>query len=147
MRSDFRRPIVQSAIDQAREVIIDDLGSIDDLPRELANTIANTYYQCFLPIESRESADHNVPGVLKDSIDENARLSAALEHLPPMIKALRQIDKRTRPELYDYSVEFCLDIFKYKITDAGKKTGIRRMLERKLKRVNEIDNLLEIMQL
>jgi len=64
-----------------------------------------------------------------------------------MIKALRQIDKRTRPELYDYSVEFCLDIFKYKITDAGKKTGIRRMLERKLKRVNEIDNLLEIMQL
>jgi hypothetical protein len=138
---------VQRAVDQAHGVIIADLGSIDDLPRELANTIANFYYECYLPVESREPTGHDIASVLNNFIDQNARLTAGLDHVPRMIQALREIDKRTRPDLYDYSVKFFLDILKYKIADAGNKTGIRRMLERKLKRVNEIDNLLEIMRL
>lgn len=127
--------------------MVADLGSTADLPREVLNTIANIYYQAYLPVESREATGHNLPSALKDFINENARLTAAIEHIPRMVQALRAIDKRARPDLYDYSVEYFLDIFKYKIADAGNKIGIRRMLERKLKRVCEIDDLIEIMHL
>ncbi len=147
MRSSFPGPILQSAVDEARVAIFADLGSTADLPREVLNTIANIYYQAFLPVESREPTGHNLPSALKDFINENARLTAAIEHIPRMIQALRAIDKRARPDLYDYSVEFFLDILKYKIADADNKTGLRRMLERKLKWVNEISNLIEIMRL
>ena len=147
VRSSFPAPILQSAVNEARAAIIADLGSTADLPRELLNTIANIYYQFFLPVESREPTGHDLPTVLKNFINDNASLNAGVEHMPGMIEALRAIDKRTRPDVYDYSVEYYLDILKYKIADAGNKTGIRRMIERKLKRVNEIDDLIEIMHL
>jgi len=147
MRSSFPGPILKSAVDEARAAIITDLGSTADLPREVLNTIANIYYQAFLPVESREPTGHDLPSALKDFINENARLTAAIEHVPRMIQALRAIDKRTRPDVYDYSVEYFLDIFKYRIADAGNKIGIRRMLERKLKRINEIGDLIEVMHL
>ena len=147
MRSSFPGPILKSAVDEARAAIIADLGSTTDLSRELLNTIANIYYQFFLPIESRKPTGHDLPTVLKNFINDNATLNAGLEHMPGMIEALRVIDKRTQPEVYDYSVEYLLDILKYKLADAGNKTGIRRMIERKLKRVNEIDDLIGIMNL
>lgn len=147
MRSPPPLPILRSALDKARAAIIADLGSTADLPRELLNTVANIYYQAFFPIECRPPTGHNMPAVLQSFIIENARLAAGVEHMPRIIQSLRKIDRHAKRGLYDYSVEFLLDVFKYQIADAGNKTGVRRMIERKLKKVSEIDNLVDMMNL
>ncbi len=137
-----------------------DLGNIDDLPYELANTVANVYYRYFnqaidvikagsnkpnwVPQEMEQEAD--VFEGLSSFLDKSAKIKSDVKRVSEHINNLRDIDKQNQPNLYQYIVAFILDGLKYDIKNAHKKSGLRRMIERKLKKgnVQEIPNLIDL---
>jgi len=69
-----------------------------------------------------------------------------LKSIGDMIKSLRQTREEAKSNdldaVYDYLVTLMLDIYKYRIENAHKKTPIRRSIERKFKKPEkEIPNL------
>jgi len=134
------------------------LGRLDDLPYELANTVANIYYKFFLFLmKLSEDAEGNpgwIPRQMKQSsdwvsgfenfIDEYAIVKSDIESIKESIVALREIDRDAEPNLYSYTVEFLLDCYKYNIPQAYEKSPIRRKIERKFKKPDEIPNLIEL---
>lgn len=138
-------------------------GNLDDLPYELANTIANVYYRFFnLSIDTIKEAMGNPGWVskqvkreadlangLKSFMEDTARFTSDFKAALKFINALRQIDKHEEPNRYQFLVEFILDVLKYDLTDAHKKTGFRRMLERKFSKAKdrEIPNLIGLLDL
>lgn len=140
-----------------------DLGPLDDLPHELANTVANVYYRYFNhTVDMMKQAANNpgwIPKQVKRETDmlagltsfmeDTARFMSDLKTVSKFIKALREIDKHREPNPYQLAVEFILDCLKYDIKDAHKKTGLRRMIERKFRnaRVQEIPNLVDLLDI
>jgi hypothetical protein len=138
-----------------------DLGSLDDIPYELANTVANVYYRYFNhAVDVMKQAANNpgwIPKQMKREIDmlagmtsfveDTVRFKSDLEAVPEFIQGLRNIDKRSQPNLYQYAVDFLLDCLKYDIKDAHKKAGLRRMIERKFSKgkEREIPNLINLL--
>jgi TPR repeat protein len=121
-------------------------GTLDDFPRELANTVANVYYRF------SEVVDSGMDGAMNQLLDapgawlsEQAQLSADVKTVMGLSEDLREIDKDKQPNLYRHVVEFMLDVLKYRITNAHEKTGLRRTIERHLRRskVDEIPDLIE----
>lgn len=147
------------ALKTAEDHIESELGTLDDLPKELANTIANVYYrfcanalemlsyskrEFFIPNSvKRESGDSRE--LYKKFMYNQAQIVTDLESAPKFIKGLRGIDKYAQPNLYKFTVEFILDCLKYNIENAQNKTGLRRMVERKFKKPDEIPNLIDLM--
>lgn len=110
-------------------------GSLEDLPPELANTVCNIYFKfCFSSITDPVSM--MASGVKHD-----------LERISKHIENLRTIDKKKKPNEYNYVAQYILDCLKYRIDNAHSKGGFKRFLERKLKKknVDEIPNLTELM--
>ena len=146
-----------------KKAIKEQLGGLSDLPHELANTVANIYYKFFELGEDMKSADGSenwIPSKFRkellaedyDSITAYEKFiqyySYVIHHyelINNLIPNLRLID----PELYDYTVELTLDITKYKIDKAHKKSAFRRRIERKrrIRDVDEIPNLIDLMNL
>lgn len=138
-----------------------DLGSLDDFPYEVANTVANVYYRFFNhAVDVMKQADNNpgwIPKKMKRETDmlagltsffeDSARFKSDFEAAPRFVKGLRDIDKHKQPNLYQFTVDFILDCLKYNIKDAQKKTGLRRMVERRLRKgkVREIPNLVDLL--
>jgi len=138
-----------------------DLDSLDDLPHELANTIANVYYKFYnlagevmdqssgnpnwLPTQAKRELDLGTG--LKSFVHDFDKFMNDRDAAPNFIRALREIDKRLQPNLYRFTVNFILDCLKYDIKNAGHKTQLRRMLERKLhkNRVQEIQGLIDLL--
>lgn len=151
----------QDVLEMCEKAIRKDLGNLDDLPYELANTVANVYYKCFdqafdvmkrasnnpgwIPKEMKRETDM-LKG-LTSFVENSARFKSDFETVPNFIEGLREIDKHEQPNLYQYTVDFILDCLKYDIKDAHKKTGLRRMIERKIKKrkVQEIPNLIGLL--
>lgn len=147
------------ALKMAEDHIKEQLGTLDDLPRELADTIANVYYKCYVNVlevamdskrefvipksVKRESGD--LQQLFKKFVTNQAQIVTDLESAPKFIKELRGIDKNAQPNLYKFTVEFILDCLKYNIENAQNKTGLRRMVERKFKKPDEIPNLIDLM--
>jgi hypothetical protein len=140
------------------------LGTMDDLPYELANTIANVYYRyCDVLLDSMQRAENNpvgwVPKEVKTCNDpisglinfqkKVAQYTADVKIAPDVIKTLREIDKIKTPHLYDDMVDFILDNYKYNIKNVQKKIGLRRIIERKIKSssVNEIPHLVDLLKI
>lgn len=130
--------------------IIRSMGAIDDLPPELANTIANYYYK----------ANEYATGVAEDKMlqGDNDPLQAQLSYsmeaeailcfidkIPDMVTAIRTINKFTQPNIYNFATNFAIDALKYNIPNVEKKSGLRRILERPFRKLklSEIPNLME----
>lgn len=138
-----------------------DLGSLDDIPYELANTIANVYYRYFnhaFDIMNRAANNPNwIPKQVKREPDlikgfqsfaeDTARFTSDYEVASKAIQGLREIDKIRQPNNYQFMVDFILDCLKYDIKDAHKKIGLRRMIERKFSKASEreIPNLIDLL--
>ena len=132
------------------------MGTLDDIPYELANTIANIYYR-FHVIEVSLANSQSIPSIiddrnifdgLKSFSYEFEKVLAVKEIIPDTVKTLRQIDRAKQPNLYKALVNFILDQWKYDIRNAHKKIGIRRRIERifKKKHVREIPNLIDLIR-
>lgn len=135
-----------------------DLGTLDDLPYELANTIANVYYRAFYntaPIFQyrryfQKSADNPGPRrVGEKQYDRNAMprpFFLEFQAIADFVGEIRSIDKTAYPDLYWFAVKFMLDCFKYDIRNVGKKTELRRAIERQLKKpgIQEMPGLVEM---
>lgn len=152
-----------TAIKFAEDLIKAQIGSLDDLPIELANTIANVFYKMslqFLEMSELKERNGSIPmsikneigtksfqELLQDYLISNAQIKTDFEAASDFIKSLREIDKIEKPDIYQYFVEFILDCLKYNIESPAYKTEENRMLERKFKKVDEIPNLIDLMNL
>ena len=149
--------ISQKALREAAEIMHWQLGVLDDLPVELANTLANIYYRPIAYTEHLSSGgrslflDPYVPesSSMLDAFKNNNKFfseaQSTFECAKDIVLSARQACSEN-PELFPYLVTLMLDLFKYNIENAESKTPIRRAIERKFKKVREIPNLFEIMQ-
>jgi len=149
----------KEVLELAENAIRKELGTLDDIPYELANTVANIYYRFFaLASEVKDKPKEgwmltaikrsgDLERGLAHFIDDYARIESDLKSAPKFINGLRAIDKSKEPKLYRYTVDFILDCLKYNIPNATKKTAIRRKIERKFRKkyVKEIPNLIDLM--
>ena len=154
--------IDKSVIVNCEEAIKDRLGTLSDLPYELANTVANIYYKYF-ELYGDGFPDYNSFTSLKDipenvhPVDFMAQRATSYSTAGPQLNAtnetidkLRESDlKGTNPEMYQNAVGVIVDFIKYGIEDADQKSPMRRKLERKFrkKRVREIPNLIEFLDI
>jgi|GEM_PF-1529883 len=141
--------------DKCKDLICEKFGDLDDIPHEVANTIANCYYHYYqyiveydnspggwIPNEVKSESD--LGKGLKNFVENTTMLKFAYEEIPKFIAKIRKI-KNNDERLMFY--ELFLDIFKYNIDYAHKKIGLRLMIERKIKKknVNEIPNLIDLL--
>jgi len=139
---------MQELLNRCRNDIQQDLGSLDDLPKELADTVSNLYLNFHYLISDpqpygSELLGYDLEKLHKLYIDSNLakiRVDAAVE----IIKQLRNLENNN---LYNYSVVLFLDIYKYRIRKALKKSALRRRIERFFykSKVQEIPNLSSIL--
>ena len=139
--------------------IREDLGTLDDLPYELANTIANVYYRAFCKAVHIFRYRRHFPGAMASlaprriSGKKNLRRAVGrpfrteFQAIADFVSEIRSIDKTAYPDLYRFAVTFMLDCLKYDIRDVGKKTELRRIIERQLKKpaVRELPGLVEML--
>ena len=133
-----------------------DLGHLGDIPYDLANTIANIYYEFFkidkglqkegIPKDYFKS--ENIFDDLRPFSQRIRRLHFKLEIMRDLITHLREIDQDKQPNLYKLWLSVCYDTLKYDIPNTMKKSGIRRKIERYFKKskVNEIPRLIDLIQ-
>ena len=151
----------KEVLDTVRHAITNDIGSTQDIPYELANTIANVYFRYFsLQHEMQLAAQNNrtFPESYVEKYGESAlkimkalsldaiKFRTAYETVPKLVLGLRQIDRQQEPSKYNYVVNYCLDFLKYDINDCLNKSAIIRGVERILKKgkVKEIENLIDL---
>jgi len=121
-----------------KERIIKELGMLDDIPYELANTVSNIYYRIYLVSLERNNTDLTK---LSTHDDEVLWLFDAYEKLLKIIPKLREIPLGTE---YDMTVNYLLAKFKYRIKNADKKSYVRLKVELFNKKAYEIPNLARI---
>jgi len=126
----------------ATEAMKKQLGIIDDLPYELANTISNIYYRAG-QIVLEDHGSGSLLKVMMNTPDQSELvLSYAqgvstldkLKAIPDMVSRLRSIDKTTHPNLYAMTWNLLLDMLKYDIKNAMDKPEIWRRMERFFRR-------------
>ena len=94
----------------------------------------------------RELGNKPLDKLFKEFAFTQAQIVTDKEAACKMAQGLRKIDKTIQPNLYKFTVDFILDCLKYNIKNVERKTGIRRMLERKFKSIDEIHNLVDLMR-
>ena len=153
VRTAATRTISQSALASAYEGINHDLGDLGDLPRELATTVANVYYRFFLFSENptmptgpgfQPAASGSFIESYQKYMEGSATILSTFQFAKDLIKAARETRKQNA-RMFSYLVVLTLDVLKYNIENANEKTPIRRAIERKFKKVDEISNLLDLM--
>jgi hypothetical protein len=152
--------IKKEIIKACQQAISKDFGSLNDLPRELANTVANIFYKYLSStFETTQSADtsnlipksaHRIQDIRTKILSlftdqQNIRLDYDL--VQDLIKSVRSCDKDKQPDVYKRMVDFSLFILKYHIKDALNKSYLRLRIERYLARnnVQEIPDLIDLM--
>jgi hypothetical protein len=126
-------------------------GNLDDLPDELADTVANYCYRWAL-LENdrgirRRLVRHLPAGTDPEQRlkDHDAALASAIERFPSMLKALRDLRRTDGDAVFSRSCELFVDRFKYRIPGAEQKSRIRRAVERRLRRSEEIHGLYRVL--
>lgn len=138
----------EKALLTTRHTLLTDFGCMDDLPRELANTIANIYFRYWsLPDEPDKGFTS-----IKDSMAEAeriARIQTEFEFVKKVVPEIRKLQQQAHPSLVAVASEMFVSILKYRIDDAVEKSPLRLKFERFLRRdkVDEIPGLLEALQL
>lgn len=138
----------QDAIVHAREAIKGKIGSLHDLSPELANTVANIFYNDALFYFDFLDKVRTGPsiitamnkGELKAFNNDRAYSLYMVAALPEQISNLRKL-KTEDQRSYLYSIELLLDIYKYRIDRAHKKSLLIRRILRRFHRPTEIPNL------
>jgi len=134
-------------IELCENIIIKDFGDLSDIPYELANSIANTYYKFFKLSNEIESnsiwENKNIFEGAQSYSKQLRKLQLKIDIIPNLITQLRKINQLKQPNMYKLWLNVSLDYLKYDIEHAMKKSGIRRAIERKLKNVDEIPNLID----
>lgn len=135
-------------------MIHDDLGNITELDPDVQNTVANLYYryvanvffneetQFWFPVKSVPDPKSPDPLVaLRLSVAELASLLSGKAALPKMIAGLRELKDTGHSQVYQVGVDFFLDHMKYNISNAHRKPGFVRAIERLFKKrsVREFD--------
>ncbi|QWV93867.1 hypothetical protein KP004_01340 [Geomonas oryzisoli] len=151
-------------IDMTASMIKNKLGTVTDLPVELANTIANVYYKyCKILVEEANRNQHRgdyIPNSItreRGSIANNMfewmekveRLSVICNStIPETVNILRQIRDNEPPgsPMYSMLVEVEINTYKYNIKDAISKSPLRAKIERKFSKVDEIPNLIDFIE-
>jgi hypothetical protein len=128
------------------------LGSLHDLGAELSNTVANVYYRFHVMRQNMANPGSALgvqPG--KDMPSDFRNLMGAMgstpteyEFIAKMIGSLREA-KANNASIGDYLVTHALDQFKYRIKNCDKKSPIRRAIERRFCKVDEIPGLYDRM--
>ncbi|MCG6551161.1 MAG: hypothetical protein L7F77_02440 [Candidatus Magnetominusculus sp. LBB02] len=141
-----------------KELIKTEIATLNDIPRALANTLANEYYRFIMlaaPHIKERLTEKITLSLLKEellsgelnfgSADETksppkvqlAAALAAVEAIAQFIGILRGIDKEKDPIQYRSTVELITDYLKYDIEDAGGKLLLKRFFERAVKKTNK----------
>jgi len=109
-------PNIPELLDRCKNDILQNLGLLNDIPKELADTIANLYFNYHYLLTaslsvSAEELGYDLEKLNQLYIDTNlARMD--VESASEAIKELRNVkDNR----LYKYLTVLMLDIYKYKI--------------------------------
>jgi hypothetical protein len=63
---------------------------------------------------------------------------------PQLVRSMRKI-RSENPQLFEYVQTHFLDSFKYRIANADNKSGMRRAVERRFRKVDEIPALYQRM--
>lgn len=137
------------AVSLARATVRKVYGSLYDLPEEIRNTIANTYYEYYCMQEEggikglwdRLAGRGEFMSGIKLAVEDKAHLAAAVNNMPEVMNRIRAIAKDGRN--CDMVYEVFLMIFKYRMPDADKKSLEQMRLERPsyAARVREIPEL------
>ena len=133
---------------ETREAIQNELGSLDDISYELANTVANIYYRFYCWVDS--GPPHIPNSELFDSISKFAREMTEHQEIWKIISQIRAVRKEgVHAEWVQILEEFALSVLKYKIDNAVNKSPVRLKFERFLNRskVDEIPNLVDLLDL
>src|SRR5438093_8621657 len=100
-----------------RAVILRDFGRLDDIPYELANTVANIYYRFLVfDVPSEPSAA---------SASEIQRIRINFDFAKKMVAEIRDLSTRAHPTVVNAAAEVFISILKYRIDDAVNKSLIR----------------------
>lgn len=146
----------KNILEICEKAIRKDLGKLDDLPYELANTISNVYYRYFEMAFNFMQPDHEefakAPNIFQAQValtKKLAKIKSDFNAVTGFVEDFREIDKYEDPNSYQMALDFILDCLKYDLKDPHKKTGIRRMIERKIRksRVQEIENLIDLLHI
>jgi hypothetical protein len=131
-----------------RQTLLSDFGTLDDLPPELANTIANVYYRYWsiaeMPDRQFTSIDDSIA-----SIEELNRIQVEFEFSKKIVAEMRRLKPQVHQTLFAVTSDMFVSILKYKIDDAVTKSPVRLKFERFLRRnkVNEMPGLIDALQL
>lgn len=134
--------------------------SIEDLPEELGNTLANIYYHDIeIGIKTLKEFNSDHPFFNQEDTDYDKKLDMLKSAKPDtlnniktinrMIDSYREIKAAEKPSASKFIAQLILDTMKYDIKDAPGKSELRRWFERiqKKKNVREIPNLFTIITL
>jgi hypothetical protein len=126
-----------------RNEILRDLGKLDDISYELANTVANIYYQ-FLTQRPTASAGDPMSGLA-----EEARVQTNYQIAPKMIEQVRNLRSQGNPALADEAEELFISLLKYNVKFDDEKSLFQLKAERQLNRhqVHEIEGLVDTLNL
>jgi hypothetical protein len=140
-------------------------GDLEDLPKEIANTVANVFYRFFElsmkwaarksqepfsadePQEGRASEKNTIKDITsyyekvrqdRQLIDELTRYQRSFDQITRMVHELRDINRQENLDAYKDKCYQILDSMKYKIEDIENKNPIMRAIERALK-IKEVD--------
>ena len=138
-------------LDETAATVAGALGVLDDLPEELANTIVNCYYRFLRFAKTRNphlqpqsgAKNESALELFKQYTRQSSETIAAVKFIDEHIKAIRRVQPTSDrlKSIRDVMIQVTLDTFKYHIDDASKKNGIRRAIERKFEKPDEIEEL------
>ena len=140
-------------VKKCRLMMYGEFGHLRDIPHELANTIANIYYEFFKIDKGLQKEGIPKDYFKSDNIFDDLgpfsrrlrRIQLKLKIMRDLITYLREIDQDKQPNLYKLWLSVCYDTLKYDIPNTMKKSGIRRKVERffKKRNIHEIDGLID----
>ena len=152
---DIEEDDLKELLELTRSSIQRDLGSLRDLPYELANTVANIYYKDWSINFFKSDIMYKLTPtpIGKNQKQFSKSMADFLDYLydkdslKKQIIELRKISKTSK--LYNYAADLLIDKYKYKITNAINKPKLLSKIQRILfrNRVNEVPNLINMLGL
>jgi hypothetical protein len=120
-------------------------GSLDDLPDEVANTIANHCYDWIL-LTSEPTLPRIVVGRRETTEGRRREIAWRLAHFVDELADLRDLRRSEGERAFAQACELFVDVHKYRIVAAHHKSALRRKIERMLKGSGEIPDLYGLMR-
>ncbi len=111
------------------------LGDIHDLPHDLANCVANIFYRYHQMIFAPETCKD------REEIATRSRQVVTILNIIHEYRIL--VTKKQEKHLMDIAKNTVIDLYRYRIPDAQKKSELRRIIERKFSEDHDIAGLVD----